>query len=111
MTDKCCSPATCTQGECDAWAHAMKALGHPVRMRIVMWLLANECGCCGDVCASLPLAQSTVSQHLDMLRRAGIVSLSQQGTRSNYSLNRQVLAELSAVLAGLSANPDLKVQS
>ena len=65
--------------------------------------------CCGEVCARLPLAQSTVSQHLDLLKKAGLVEMNPDGTRSCYSLNRgafAVMANLLADLAGDSEEPD-----
>lgn len=78
----------------DRLAEALKALGHPVRLEIVRQLAIRD-RCCGvDFCACLPLSQSTISQHLDMLKRAGVVNREQKGTRSVFTLNRGRLAEL-----------------
>jgi ArsR family transcriptional regulator len=86
------------EGEFDA-ALAFKALGHPVRMSIMRCLASRNACCCGEVCAELPLAQSTVSQHLDLLRKAGLVTMRQEGTRSRYELDRGALAAMEAALA------------
>ena len=83
-----------------------KALAHPARIRIVR-LLAEQSECRGaDVFSELPLAQSTVSQHLAVLRDAGIVTAHTLGTASVYCLAGDVLARFSAEVADLaSAHP------
>ncbi|MFZ1815678.1 MAG: metalloregulator ArsR/SmtB family transcription factor [Rhizobiaceae bacterium] len=80
----------------------LKALGHPVRLEIVRHLAGCGCCCCGDFCDTLPLAQSTISQHLELLCKAGILALHKSGTRSNYSLNRQALAAIAEHLGTFS---------
>jgi ArsR family transcriptional regulator len=74
-------------------AERLKALGHPVRLAIVRALAERSC-CCGDVCSRLPLAQSTVSQHLKVLRDAGLISFRRDGVRSSYVLNHAAFAAL-----------------
>jgi len=76
-----------------------KALGHPARVRILEHL-AEEHGCvCGRIVECLPLAQSTVSEHLKVLRSAGLVRGILEGPRTCYCLDRERLARL-ADLAG-----------
>ena len=75
----------------DVAAERLRALGHPVRIAIVRALAEQRCCCCGDVCRALPLAQSTVSQHLKVLRDAGLVSFRKDGVRSSYVLNAAAL--------------------
>ena len=65
-------------------ARIFHALAHPVRLRIVRLLLQGDAGACRDIVDRLPLAQSTVSQHLKVLRNAGIVSDRSQGSRRHY---------------------------
>ena len=90
-------------------ADALKALGHPSRLEIMRQLaLRNRC-CGGDFCDCLPLAQSTISQHLDMLKSVGLVDWQQEGTRSIYTLNRARLAELARSLEGMAAMNSLNV--
>lgn len=87
-------------------AERLKALGHPVRLAIVRALAERDCCCCGDVCSQLPLAQSTVSQHLKVLRDAGLVSFRRDGVRSAYVLNPAAFAALRADLAGIAGRAD-----
>jgi len=82
-------------------ADQLKALGHPVRLEIIKRLKAMETPCCGEVCDCLPLAQSTVSQHLDVLKKAGLVVSKQVGNRSCFSLNNAVLEAVSQALSGI----------
>lgn len=86
----------------DRVSELAKALGHPARIQIVE-LLSRQRECTGvDVFSELPLAQSTVSEHLRVLREAGIVRSSRSGIRAVYCLNQDALDELAAALSGLS---------
>jgi ArsR family transcriptional regulator len=78
-----------------------KALAHPVRIRILE-ILAGERSCvCGGLVGMLPLAQSTVSQHLKELRDAGLIRGRIDGPRTCYGLDPKAVAEAGAALAGL----------
>ena len=78
-----------------------KALGHPARVAIVR-LLAREAGCvCGEIVERLPLAQSTVSQHLKVLKDAGLVRGEIDGPRTCYCLEPRALRRLRALVGGL----------
>lgn len=77
-----------------------KALAHPARVRIVQLLLAKD-ACCGEIVDELPLAQATVSQHLKMLKEAGLVIGEIEGPRVSYCVNRERLEALHALLGGL----------
>lgn len=75
-------------------AELAKALGHPARVQIVD-LLSRQCECRGaEVFSELPLAQSTVSEHLRVLREAGLVTASPVGTSVVYCLSTDALREL-----------------
>jgi DNA-binding transcriptional ArsR family regulator len=87
----------------NAAAERLKALGHPVRLAIVKALAERSCCCCADVCSTLPLAQSTVSQHLKVLKDAGLVSFRREGVRSAYVLNPAAFAALRADLDAIAA--------
>ena len=64
-----------------------KALSHPARIAILKILAQkNEC-ICGQIVEILPLAQSTVSQHLKELKQAGLIEGSVDGPRSCYCIN------------------------
>jgi DNA-binding transcriptional ArsR family regulator len=87
----------------EEFADVMRALGHPVRLSILRILAeraAHEC-CCTDVTECLPLAQSTVSQHIKVLLDAGLVQRSPKGTRNCYSVNMGRLEALNHTFAGL----------
>lgn len=108
--DACCSPAEAlrteeTPGELDAaqdrFARMCKALAHPARVRIVRMLLTVETCVCGDIVDRLPLAQSTVSQHLKVLKDAGLVMGTIDGPRTCYCLDREALAEFKALSEAL----------
>jgi DNA-binding transcriptional ArsR family regulator len=71
-----------------AFAAVCKALGHPARVRIVAHLMAIDRCICGQIVDILPLAQSTVSQHLKQLKEAGLVQGEVEGPRTCYCLNR-----------------------
>ncbi|MDZ4765720.1 MAG: metalloregulator ArsR/SmtB family transcription factor [Chloroflexota bacterium] len=62
----------------------MKALGHPARMQIVRYLSANPQCITGDIVDVLPLAQATVSQHLKVLREAGLICGTLEGPATCY---------------------------
>ncbi len=89
--------------EHDDAADRLKALGHPVRLAIVRALAERSRCCCSDVCSGLPLAQSTVSQHLKVLKEAGLVSFRRDGVRSSYVLNPAAFAALHSDLAAILA--------
>lgn len=83
-------------------ARFAKALGHPVRARIVR-LLAGQSECMyGSIAEQLPLAASTVSQHLQVLKAAGLVHGEMDGPRVCYCLDRTALVRGQALLANLS---------
>jgi DNA-binding transcriptional ArsR family regulator len=78
-----------------------KALAHPVRIRILQ-ILAGRQGCiCGGIVELLPLAQSTVSQHLKELRDAGLIRGDIDGPRTCYGLDARSVGEARAALAAL----------
>lgn len=80
---------------------AFKALGHPARIAILKAICPRERTCCGEIVEALPLAQSTVSQHLQILRDAGLIKGEIDGRRSCYCIDPAVvgkLAEAAAIL-------------
>jgi ArsR family transcriptional regulator len=87
----------------EAAAERLKALGHPVRIAIVRALAERSRCCCADVCSGLPLAQSTVSQHLKVLKEADLVTFQRDGVRSSYVLNASAFAALRSDLDEIAA--------
>jgi ArsR family transcriptional regulator len=84
-------------------ARRLKALAHPARLTIVRALMTADRCTCGDIVRNLPLAQSTVSQHLKVLREAGLIRGEIEGPRSCYWLDAEALAEVAATVDGLAA--------
>ena len=81
-----------------------KALGHPARVRILRLLLGRESCFCGEIVEHLPLAQATVSQHLKVLRDAGLIQGEIDGPRTCYCANRERLARLHDLLGAVLAD-------
>lgn len=77
-----------------------KALGHPTRVQILRVLLARESCFCGEIVDQLTLAQATVSQHLKVLKDAGLIQGEIDGPRTCYCAVRERLAQLH-VLVGV----------
>jgi ArsR family transcriptional regulator len=75
-----------------------KALGHPIRVRILRILHGQEACFCGELVELLPLAQATVSQHLKVLTDAGLIRGETEGPRVCYCANRQRLRQLAALI-------------
>jgi ArsR family transcriptional regulator len=77
----------------------MKALGHPARMQIFRYLSENPQCITGDIVQILPLAQATVSQHLKVLRDAGLICGTIEGPATCYCLDCENVAWFKAQIA------------
>jgi ArsR family transcriptional regulator len=75
-----------------------KAIAHPTRVRILRMLAKREARMCSHIVDELPLAQSTVSEHLRILRSAGLVQANEQGPRVGYCIVPSALTRLKALL-------------
>jgi ArsR family transcriptional regulator, arsenate/arsenite/antimonite-responsive transcriptional repressor len=96
-----------TQKEQDLAAFA-KAIAHPARIAILKVLAQrNEC-ICGEIVAVLPLAQSTVSQHLKELKNAGLINGSVDGPRSCYCINWKAFEKFNQEFGWLFTNLKIK---
>ena len=82
-------------------AEDFKALGNPIRIRILRLLLEHETRVCGDLVKALPLAQSTVSQHLKVLKDASLIQVTADGPRRCYAVNAKALDRLRRYVAAL----------
>jgi ArsR family transcriptional regulator, arsenate/arsenite/antimonite-responsive transcriptional repressor len=83
-------------------AARFKALGHPVRLGIAIRLADEPDTCACDFADAFHVSQPTVSQHLKVLREAGLVRTKRRGTQICYSLDPDALAELGGLLSGLA---------
>ena len=78
-----------------------KALAHPVRLKILRHLLRENRCICGSIVKVLPLAQSTVSQHLKILKEAGLVQGTVEGPAICYCVDKDKLASVGQAMAAL----------
>lgn len=70
-------------------AKMLKALGNPIRFQIVKTLAERQTCITGEIVETTPLAQSTVSQHLKVLREAGLIHGEVEGPATCYCLNAE----------------------
>ena len=96
--------AYCERDDDHTW-RVLKALGHPVRLEIVRFIQHHPNCICNEILLQLPdrctRAQSTLSQHLKILRDAGIIEAEQDGSTTSYLLNEEQIAWLNDQLCGL----------
>ena len=79
-------------------AEFAKAIAHPARIAILQILARTNACYCGDITGELPLAQSTVSQHLKALKTAGIIKGEIEGVKTCYCFDEENLAEFKSVM-------------
>ncbi|MFT7582332.1 MAG: DNA-binding transcriptional ArsR family regulator [Myxococcota bacterium] len=107
-TEDCCPPAEpappVSADEADAnedLARLAKAIAHPARVAIMRLLLHQEGCIVGDIVDVLPLAQSTVSQHLKQLKGAGLIRGEVDGPRVCYCVEPGAVALFKTLVEGL----------
>lgn len=77
------------------------AIAHPARVQIVRLLIGREACVCGEIVDCLPLAQSTVSQHLKILKESGLIQGEVDGPKVCYCINKEQLERLKSLIADL----------
>lgn len=99
--DSCCGPeAAPLTGDTDTDLAALcRALGHPARVQIVRLLVAKGTCISGDLAEAVGLAPSTVSQHLGILKDAGLIQGTIDGPRRCYCVNAKTLIDLERLFA------------
>jgi len=78
-----------------------KALGHPARIAILQYLSEQKSCVCGDIVEELPLSQSTVSQHLKELKKAGLIKGEIEGPSVCYCIDPKALLKAKKLLGDL----------
>lgn len=105
MDPSCCSAAPAPfspEPEQDERLAALcKALAHPHRVHILRFLLAQQSCFAGEIALQLPVAASTVSQHLAHLKESGLVKGEIDGPRRCYCVDPDALALLKQLVGGL----------
>ena len=106
--EPCCPPALMSavapvdeSAANEQLARYARALGHPARVAIIRLLLRREACVCGEIVDELPLAQSTVSQHLKQLKDAGLIRGAIDGPRVCYCVEPAAIEQLRALIAAL----------
>jgi DNA-binding transcriptional ArsR family regulator len=89
---------TKTQNEVAALA---KAIAHPARIAILQYLIKTKSCICGDIVDELPLSQSTVSQHLNELKKAGIIKGNIDGPSVCYCIDEKGWKRIQKMMSGL----------
>jgi ArsR family transcriptional regulator, arsenate/arsenite/antimonite-responsive transcriptional repressor len=107
-SNRCCPPSEEQREPIDAFdvqefADFARALGHPARVAIVRILIERDTCICGELVEELPLAQSTVSQHLKQLKSAGIIRGEVDGPRVCYCIEPRALSRFKALVGLLDA--------
>lgn len=105
----CCPPdvlgevrAPLDHRQADAQLAALaKAIAHPTRVRILRLLARKEARMCSHIVDELPLAQSTVSEHLRILRATGLVRANEDGPRVGYCIVPSALRRFKGLLDAL----------
>ena len=91
-------------------ASMLKALGNPVRLQILTYLASTRGCITNDIVQQIPLAQSTISQHLKVLRQAGLILGEIEGPATCYCLSEQGFSwlrhHLTLTLDGLLITPE-----
>ena len=82
-------------------ARMARAIGHPARLAILRILIASGECCCGDVVRRLPLAQATVSQHLKVLKDAGLIRGEIDPPRVCYCVAPEAVTRLKTLIGDL----------
>jgi ArsR family transcriptional regulator len=75
----------------ESLAIACKALSHPARLAILQTLALRGACICGEIVDLMPLSQATVSQHLKILKNAGLITGETDGPKSCYCINTQTM--------------------
>lgn len=74
-------------------AQFAKAFAHPARIAIIEYMIKHQECICGDLVNEIPLAQSTISQHLKELKEAGFIKGDIDGVKTCYCINEKVWNE------------------
>jgi DNA-binding transcriptional ArsR family regulator len=94
-------PPGIQQDDTDELANLCKALGHPARIKILQHLLTEDRCICGRIVEVLPLAQSTVSQHLKILKESELVQGEVEGPKTCYCVDKNKLSQFCKTMSAL----------
>lgn len=101
---KCCDSSPLNlplDDRAEDFARLAWAVAHPARVRILRLLISRKTCVCGEIVDLLPLAQSTVSQHLKILKEAELIMGEVDGPKVCYYINKKKLRELKRFVSSL----------
>jgi ArsR family transcriptional regulator len=105
MTTSCCDPqaipAPAAPLDIDDLAAMCKAIGHPARLQLLRHLISHGDCYFGSLADVLPLAASTISKHVSILKEAGLIEGSSDVQRVCYCVNPARLAQLKGAIGAL----------
>lgn len=81
-------------------AEIFKALGHPARLQILLYLAETKTCITGDISEELPLSRTTVNQHLAELKKVGLIMGHVDGVKTNYCLNPEIINKVKSMIEG-----------
>ncbi|MCP3898143.1 MAG: winged helix-turn-helix transcriptional regulator [Desulfobacteraceae bacterium] len=90
-----------TKLDTEAITKIFKALGHPTRVKIVEHLITIDSCVCGEIVNIFPFSQSTISQHLKLLKESGIVHGEIEGPKTCYCVDKDVLQKFKNYVSNL----------
>lgn len=82
-----------------AMAEMFNALSHPARLQIMEYLAETKTCISGDISEEIPLSRTTVNQHLDELKKVGLIQGHTSGVKVNYCLNPEGINKLKAFIS------------
>lgn len=85
----------------DDLAQLAWAIAHPARVQIIRLLIGRQACVCGEIVDHMTLAQSTVSQHLKILKQSGLIQGEVDGPKVCYCINVRRLKQFKALVAAL----------
>lgn len=88
-------------------ANIFKALSHPARLQIIQYLIETKLCICGDFSDELPLSRTTITQHLQELKKANLITGHVEGVKVRYCLNYEKLKELKGMLDNFIKEVDI----
>lgn len=88
-------------------ARYARAMGHPIRIWVLELLSTQDCCYSGDLSDELPIAKSTLSQHLKELKKAGLIQGEIEAPRIKYCLNRESWKEAEELFRYLFSNREI----
>lgn len=91
VTPKACCTLDISGVDQDRLVTMLKALGNPIRFEIMKYLVTHPGSITSDIVEYLPIAQATTSQHLKVLRDAGLIEGVIEGPAVNYHLNEETI--------------------